>query len=96
MKIYKLKYADKETAISDLLDKGVYVAQTIDKEKVLTFGEGIQAIVEIGKICINQPTEEIKPIFADGYHYDVMSSHEIDFKENEILVNNPKHSFWGH
>lgn len=95
MKIYKLKYIDKETAISDLLDKGVYVAQTIDKEKVLTFGEGIQAIVEIGKICINQPTEEIKPIFADGYHYDVMSIYEIDFKENEVVVNNPKHSFLG-
>ena len=93
--IYKLKYTDKETAIADLLSKKVYVKQTIDKEEILTFGEGIQAIVEIGKICINQPTEEIKPIFADGYHYDVMSSNEIDFKENEIVVNNPKHSFLG-
>jgi hypothetical protein len=96
MKIYKLKYTDKETAIADLLDKGVYVKQTIDKEETLSFGEGIQAIVEIGKICINQPTEEIKPIFAEGYHYDVMSEQEIDFKENEIVVNNPKHSFLGH
>ena len=96
MKIYKLKYADKETAIADLLDKKVYVMQTIDKEEILTFGEGIQAIVEIGKICINQPTEEIKPIFADGYHYDVMSEQEIDFGSNEVVVNNPKHSFLGH
>lgn len=96
MKIYKLKYADKETAIADLLDKKVYVKQTIDEEEILTFGEGIQAIVEIGKICINQPTEEIKPIFADGYHYDVMSSYEIDFGSNEVVVNNPKHSFLGH
>ena len=94
--IYKLKYADKETAIADLLSKKVYVKQTIDKEEILSFGEGIHAIVEIGKICINQPTEEIKPIFADGYHYDVMSSYEIDFKENEVVVNNPKHSFLGH
>lgn len=94
--IYKLKYIDKEIAIADLLNKGVYVKQTIDEEEILTFGEGIQAIVEIGKICINQPTEEIKPIFADGYHYDVMSSYEIDFKENEVVVNNPKHSFLGH
>lgn len=95
MKIYKLKYTDKETAIADLLDKNVYIKQTIDGEEFLFFGEGIQAIVEIGKICINQPTEEIKPIFADGYHYDVMSSYEIDFKENEVIVNNPKHSFLG-
>ena len=96
MKISKLKYANKENAISDLLDKGVYVKQTIDEEEVLTFGEGIHAIVELGKICINQPTEEIKPIFADGYHYDVMSEQEIDFKENEIIVNNPKHGFLGY
>ncbi len=95
MKISKLKYADKETAIADLLSKNVYVKQTIDKEEILTFGEGIHAIVEIGKICINQPTEEIKPIFADGYHYDVMSSYEIDFEKNEVVVNNPKHSFLG-
>lgn len=93
--IYKLKYSNKETAIADLLDKNVYVKQTIDKEEFLSFGEGIQAIVEIGKICINQPTEEIKPIFADGYHYDVMSEQEIDFEKNEIVVNNPKHSFLG-
>ena len=96
MKIYKLKYIDKETAIADLLDKKVYIKQTIDKEEILTFGEGIHAIVELGKIVINQPTEEIKPIFAEGYHYDVMSEQEIDFKENEIVVNNPKHGFLGH
>ena len=95
MNIFKLQYADKETAIADLLSKKVYVSQTIDKNEILTFGEGIQAIVEIGKICINQPTEEIKPIFADGYHYDVMSSYEIDFEKNEVVVNNPKHSFLG-
>lgn len=96
MKISKLKYADKETAIADLLDKNVYIMQTIDEEEILSFGEGIQAIVEIGKICLNQPTEEIKPIFAEGYHYDIMSEQEIDFGKNEIIVNNPKHIFLGH
>jgi len=96
MKIYKLKYTNKETAISDLLDKGVYIKQTIDKEETLIYGEGIHAIVEIGLICINQPTKEIAPIFTDGYHYDVMSEQDIDFGDNEIIVNNPKHSFLGH
>jgi hypothetical protein len=94
MNIYKLKYADKETAIADLLLKNVYVKQIIDKQEVLYFGEGIQAIVEIGLICINNPTEEIAPIFGDGYHYDIMTELDIDFGENEIIVNNPKHSFW--
>ena len=96
MKISKLKYADKETAIADLLSKNVYVMQTIDKEEILSFGEGIQAIVEIGKICLGFETDGITPIFADGYHYDVMSEQEIAFGDNEIVVNNPKHVFLGH
>ena len=83
MNIYKLKYADKETAIADLLLKNVYVKQIIDKEEVLYFGEGIKAIVEVGII------ERV-----NGFHYDVMSDQDIDFGENEIIVNNPKHSFW--
>lgn len=96
MNIYKLRYEDKETAIADLLDKKVYVKQTIDEEETLTFGKGIHAIVEIGRIVINEPTENEETIFAEGYHYDVMSDKNIDFKENEILVNNPKHNFLGY
>lgn len=78
--IYKLKYTDKETAIADLLLKEVY----IQTDESLSFGIGIQAIVEIGLI------EGV-----DGYHYDIMSENTIDFGDNEIIVNNPKHSFWG-
>ena len=108
MKISKLKYADKETAIADLLLKNVYVKHTFNDEETLIYGEGIHAIVEIGLICINQPTLEIgliynnqptleiAPIFTDGYHYDVMSEQDIDFGENEIIVNNPKHCFLGY
>ena len=91
IQIYKLKYADKETAIADLIAKGVYV----ETEQGLSYGSGIQAVVEIGIICLNQPTEEIPPIFADGYHYDIMCEQEIVFK-NEIVVNNPKHTFAGY
>ena len=91
MNIYKLQYKDKETAMADLLAKGVYV----ETEEGLSYGSGIQAVVEIGIICLNQPTEETPPIFADGYHYDIMSEQEIVFK-NEIVVNNPKHSFAGY
>jgi len=96
MKISKLKYADKETAMADLLLKNVYVKHTFNDEETLIYGEGIHAIVEIGLICINQPTKEIAPIFTDGYHYDVMSEQDIDFGDNEIIVNNPKHCFLGH
>ncbi len=97
MNIYKLQYKDKETAMADLLAKKVY----IKTEEVLSYGSGIQAIVEIGKIVLENGTydedgEELTaPILADGYHYDIMSEQEIVFK-NEIVVNNPKHTFAGY
>ena len=95
--IYKLKYLNKETAMADLLAKKVY----IETEEGLSYGSGIQAIVEIGKIVLENGTydedgEELTaPVFAEGYHYDIMSEQEIVFK-NEIVVNNPKHTFAGY
>ena len=94
MKISKLNYTDKETAIADLLAKGVY-------NEDLSYGNGIQAIVEIGKIVLTNGTYDADfkqltaPVYADGYHYDVMSENEIKF-ENVIEVNNPKHTFAGY
>ena len=53
MKIYKLNYKDKESAIKDFLNKGVYIeVQDLNKEKQLSYGNGIHAIVEIGKIVL--------------------------------------------
>lgn len=93
MEIYKLNYTYKETAIADLLAKGVY-------NQDLSYGKGIQAVVEIGKIVLTNGTydadfnEVTAPIFADGYAYDVMSDIEIVF-ESEIFPNNPRHNFAG-
>jgi len=101
--IYKLKYTDKETAIADLLAKGVYVeVENLDKEIVLSYGQGIHAVVELGKIITTYGTydeegnELTAPIYADGYHYDVMCEQDIDFGSNSIEVTNPKHGFLGH
>ena len=97
MNIYRLQYTDKETAIADLIAKKVY----IETEEGLSYGSGIQAIVEIGKIVLENGTydedgEELTaPVFAEGYHYDIMSEQEIVFK-NEIVVDNPKHTFAGY
>jgi hypothetical protein len=100
MYIYKLKYTDKETAIADLLAKKVYVeTETFDKEITLAYGQGIQAIIEIGLIVLENSTYDDKfnvitePVYADGYHFDVMSENKIDFGSNEIQVKNPKHIF---
>jgi len=100
MYIYKLKYTDKETAIADLLAKKVYVeVENLNKEITLSYGQGIQAIVEIGLIVLENGTYDDKfnvitePVYADGYHYDVMSENKIDFGSNEIQVKTPKHIF---
>ncbi len=85
MYIAKLKYTDKETAIADLLAKGVY----IETEDELTYAEGVQAVVEIGIITINE-------VPVDGYHYDVMSIDKIDFGSAEIFPKNCCHSFAGY
>lgn len=102
MNIAKLKYTDKETAIADLLAKGVYIeVENLDKEITLQYGQGIQAIVEIGLIVLENGVydsdfnEITAPVYADGYHFDVMSEQEINF-ENAIDVNNPKHTFAGY
>ena len=103
MNTYKLKYTDKETAIADLLAKKVYVeTENLEKEITLAYGQGIQAIVEIGLIVLENGTydadfkEITAPVYADGYHYDVMSENKINFGKAEILVNNPKHTFAGY
>ena len=91
MKISKLNYTDKETAIADLLAKGVY-------QEGLTYGQGIHAIVEIGKVVNIQGTYDdngnaiTEPTYYDGYAYDVMSEQDIVF-ESEIFPKHPKHSF---
>jgi hypothetical protein len=97
MQIYKLQYTDKETAISDLIAKGVY----IETEEGLSYGQGIQAVVEIGTIILTDGTYDeegnmiTEPVYAEGYHFDVMSENEIEF-DNVIAPNNPKHQFAGY
>ena len=95
MNIYKLNYSDKDFAIADLIAKGVYTEELI-------YGQGIQAVVEIGKVVKVQGTYDdegnliTEPIYYDGYNYDVMSEQEIDFGINEINPRNPKHGFAGY
>ena len=97
IKVYKLKYTDKETAIADLIAKGVY--QEIEDE--MLYAEGIEAVVEIGMVINQEATFDeqgnllTEPTYRDGYHFDIMAEKEIDFGESEIFTNNPKHTFAG-
>jgi hypothetical protein len=98
MNIYKLNYLNKKTAIADLLAKGLY----IEIEESLVYGQGVHAIVELGKIVLENGTydedgnELTTPVYAEGYHYDIMCEQDVDFGENSIIVNNPKHGFLGY
>ena len=97
IRIYKLKYTDRETAIADLIAKGVY--QEIDGE--LSYGEGIHAVVEVGLLIDKEATFDengnvlTEQTYREGYHFDIMSNNEIDFGDNETFPNHPKHTFSG-
>ena len=87
IRIYKLKYIDRETAIADLISKGVY--QEIDGE--MLYAEGIEAVVEAGLIIDQEATFDTQgnlltePTYRDGYHFDIMSEKEIDFGANRLV-----------
>ena len=91
--IYKLRYADKAAALKDLKSKKVinYKGQYIN---------GTEAVVDCGIITLVYPTYdeneiELTPaVFAEGYHYDIMSNDVIVF-DSEVFVNNPKFKFAG-
>ena len=99
--IYKLTYENKEQATADLKAKGILIEVEFNGEKHEAYGEGVQAVVEIGLIIITPPVMEgmeviEQPIYADGYHYDVMSENTYDFGTNLVEPKNPKHAFAGH
>jgi hypothetical protein len=102
MNIFKLTYNDKAEAIADLYAKGVLVEyESENGEKHEAYGNGVQAVVEIGLIMLTPPVMEgmeviTEPIYAEGYHYDVMSSELYEFGANLVEPKNPKHAFAGH
>jgi len=91
--IYKLRYNDKEAALIDLKLKGV-----IDYD--YNYINGTEAVVECGIITLVYPAYDDKgnelksAVFAEGYHYDVMSNDTIVF-ENRIYPKNARYKFSG-
>ena len=81
--IYQLKYPNKEIAIQDLLQKGIY-------NEDLQFGNNVQAIVEIGLI-VDAYINEVA-VYFDGYHYDIMTDEVIEF-DFIVVPKNPRHKF---
>ena len=99
--IYKLTYENKEQALADLKAKGILVEVEFNGEKHEAYGQGVQAVVELGLIMVTPPVMDgmeivTPPVYAEGYHYDVMSDNEYDFGANLVEPKNPKHAFAGH
>jgi hypothetical protein len=100
--IFKLSYTDKAAAVADLYAKNILIeVEGPDGELHEAYGPGVAAVVEIGLIVLTPPVMEgmeviEEPIYADGYHYDVMSSELYDFGANLVEPKNPKHAFAGH
>ena len=85
--IYKLRYTDKEPALKDLISKGV-----INKEG--KYINGTEAVVECGILTLVYATETEEAIFADGYHYNIMTSDYVVF-DSEIFPKSAKYKFGG-
>jgi hypothetical protein len=102
MNIFKLSYTDKAAAVADLKAKNILIeVDGMDGEKHEAYGNGVQAVVEIGLIMIEPPVMDgmeivTPPVYAEGYHYDVMSTETYDFGANLVEPKNPKHAFAGH
>jgi hypothetical protein len=92
--IYKLKYNDRATAVTDLIAKGVI--DTNENNTSIT-----QSVVELGIIVLTSGTYDAEfneitaPIFADGYHFDIMVTQSIDFGTARVTPTNVKHAFLG-
>ena len=102
MNIFKLSYQDKAAAVADLKAKNILIeVDGMDEQKHEAYGEGVQAVVEIGLIMLEPPVMDgmeivTPPVYAEGYHYDVMSTEMYDFGANLVEPKNPKHAFAGH
>jgi hypothetical protein len=94
--IYKLKYNNRTEAITDLIAKGVLVEATdLNNNTTIVNSSITQAVVEIGLIVLDYENETTEPTYADGYHFDVMVTTEIDFGTARVTPTNVKHAFLG-
>ena len=95
MNIYKLQYTDKTEGDADLLSKGTY--EVIEGEQV--YRNGTQAIVYLGKIVKtpaiidSEGDESVAAVYYDGVFYDIMTTEEYDFGDNEV---NPTNTTFAH
>ena len=104
MNIYKLQYDTKTEGDADLLAKGTYEVVTEEGVTQEVYRNGTQAIVFLNKIVEIPATyddegEELTPpVYYSGVFYDLMTTEEYEFGENEMSPTDTTfvHSFLGY
>lgn len=100
IKVHKLRYPDKQAALNDLKAKGIIQESADEITPEFIYGVGVHAVVDLGVITIENPEYDSEgnviksPVYAEGYHFDIMVEGDYDFGSNEIFPNNPKHNFF--
>jgi len=103
MNIYKLQYNTKAEGDADLLAKGTYEVITEEGVTQDVYRNGTQAIVYLGKIVEipaiidSEGDESVAAVYYDGVFYDIMTTEEYDFGDNEVSPTNTTfaHTFLG-
>ena len=102
MKIYKTVFDTEAQGKQVLIDKEVWKELTEESVTSMQYINGTKAVVYIGKVVKTPATydkdgnELTPPIYYDGVAYDVMSTDDLDFGDNEVYPKGEAaHQFYG-
>ena len=102
MNIYKTVFDTEAQGKQVLIDKGVW--QEVTEEGVTSMQNinGTKGVVYIGKVVKTPATydkdgnELTPPIYYDGVAYDIISTDDLDFGDNEVYPKGEAaHQFYG-
>tara|TARA_R110000772_G_scaffold22505_1_gene60824 strand:+ start:1071 stop:1409 length:339 start_codon:yes stop_codon:yes gene_type:complete len=102
MKIYKTVFDTEQQGKQVLIDKEVWKEVTEESITSMQYINGTKGVVYIGKVVKVQGIygpdgqEITPPIYYDGVAYDIMSTDDLDFGNNEVYpADNAAHQFYG-
>jgi len=90
MNIYKTVFDTEAQGKQVLIDKGVWQEVTEEGITSMQYINGTKGVVYIGKVVKTPATydkdgnELTPPIYYDGVAYDIMSTDDLDFGDNEV------------
>ena len=102
MNIYKTVFDTEQQGKDVLIQKDVWKEVTDEGVTIMQYINGTKAVVYIGKVVKTPATydkdgnELTPPIYYDGVAYDIMSTDDLDFGDNEVYPGDlSAHQFYG-